>query len=524
MENDSNTSERKKPPLIALEGVEVALQGKRALSGLSWRLQPGEHWAVIGGNGAGKSTFFRLLRGDIWPDAAGAGRRLYCFDGEAQESPLGITRRIGLVSAELHEAYLKNRWDMTGEEVITTGFFDSAWLHQEPDEEQAAFAGELIRLLHLGPLAHKRILEMSLGEARRVLIARALAGKPRVLMLDEFCNGLDIPSRQRILRTVETIARAGTQILYATHRTEELVPSITHLLLMKEGRIVAQGGKEEVLIHEEIAAFVGRPAFAAPAREPGRPDREPPRTEAAPPCLITVTRASVYLRHKKILHDVTWRMNTGENWAILGRNGAGKSTLLKLITGDIYPALGGEVHRFGTEEPESLKSIRKRIGVVSPDLHIDHCFSLTGREVVESGFFSSVGLYDTVSDRQKAVAQRWIAFFRLDGLAGKEITALSYGERRKLFIARALVNGPDILILDEPFSGLDSAARAVFGEMIEHISRDTATRIILVTHHLDELVPSITHVMIMDEGRIVAQGGKDEMLKEKTLAAYFGEG
>jgi molybdate transport system ATP-binding protein len=500
--------------------VDVSFQGQRILGDISWQLREGEHWAFLGGNGAGKTTLLKLIRGELWPDAESRGRRIYRFNGSGQESPVGLKERIAFVSPERQDAYARNGWDLTGEEVIHTGFFDTVWLQQKPGDGQRAYAEHLISLLKLGVLRNKSILEMSEGEGRKILIARALASRPRVLLLDEFCSGLDIPSRRKLLHLLERIAQGGTQIVFATHRVEELLPSISHVLLLKSGKVMRSGERESVLAPETVTAL--RHSVRRRKRIPGESSPHGERTpDKGVAHLVNIRNADVYLDGKKILEEIRWKMLKNENWAILGKNGAGKSTLLKLILGDIHPALGGTISRFGTGEGD-IMDVKKRIGYLSSELQGNYDLPLTGEEIVHSGFFSSIGLYHDVTDRQKEIAKKWIRFFGAEALCSKEILTMSYGELRKMLTARAMVNHPDILMLDEPCSGLDMAAREDLLNALEKLSR-TGTRIILVTHHPEDLIPSITHLLVMEDGRILVKGRKERVLRKKSLSALFGD-
>ncbi len=491
--------------IISLSNVSVKIQERTLLSGITWQLRRGEHWALIGSNGAGKSTLLRLIRGELWPDPGSPGKRLYTFDNAAQESPIGIKKRIALVSAELHDAYHRHQWNMSGREVVYTGFFDSAWLHQEPTEEQKSAAEKLLYAMKLENLGSKDFLEMSQGEARRILIARAVVARPAVLALDEPCNGLDFSSRRSLLHMVEEIAASGTPVLYATHRVEELIASITHVLIMDHGKIIEQGEKDRVLAGERRHSAFEQDMTQLPPPSGRRNNRKVS-------FLIKIRHADVFIKHKKILHDISWVMHKAEHWAIIGRNGAGKSTLLKLIAGDVYPALGGEVQRSGGKDSGSIWDLRKRIGIVSPELQRAYAYDVKGIDAVVSGFFSSVGLYHTATSGQRDTARYWIDFFQLQHLSDKFLSEMSYGEQRKILIARAMANSPDILIVDEPCSGLDNAARAGFLSFIAQAARSGAA-VIMATHHPDEIVSLITHIMVMDKGRIIAQGKKEEIIK-----------
>src|SRR5208283_3975103 len=442
--------------------------------------------------------------GELWPDPGSPGKRIYNLDGNPGESPIGIKKRIALVSAELQDTYHRHQWNMSGREIVYTGFFDSAWLHQDPTEEQKTAAEKLLFTMGLDNLGNKDFLEMSQGEARKILIARALVARPAVLSLDEPCNGLDFSSRRKLLHMVEEIAATGTPVLYATHRVEELIPSITHVLIMDHGKIIEQGEKNRVLAGERQQHAFGRDMTQLP----------PPsgRRDSSWSFLIKIRHADVFVQHKKILRDISWVMHKAEHWAIIGRNGAGKSTLLKLIAGDVYPALGGEVQRFGGKDSGSVWDLRKRIGIVSAELQREYVYDVKGIDAVVSGFFSSVGLHRTATSGQRETARHWIDFFQLQHLSEKLLSEMSYGEQRKILIARAMTHNPDMLIVDEPCSGLDSAARAGFLSFIAQAAR-SGVALIMATHHLDEIISSITHIMVMDKGRIIAHGKREEIIK-----------
>ncbi len=497
------------------------MQGREVLSGITWQLKQGEHWAIIGGNGAGKSTLLKLIRGELWPDSRDPvctpkslrlsgdpvgtqGTRQYCFNGELQESPIGVKKHIAIVSAELQDAYHRHHWNMSGLEVVYTGFFDSAWLHQAPADEQKAAAERVLQALKLNTLLGKNFLEMSQGEARKILIARALVSCPAILALDEPCSGLDFSSRRKLLRLVEKIAATGTTVLYVTHRIEELIPSITHVLILSGGKIIAQGEKNGLLSGNCSDALL-----SVAANSSLKPVQHHTRMIHKGSQLIRIRHADVFLKRKKILRDISWVMRKGEHWAVIGRNGAGKSTLLKLIAGDLYPALGGEVHRFGAKDSGSVWDLRKRIGIVSPDVQHEYSYGIKGIDAVVSGFFSSIGLYDEITSAQIETARYWMEFFDILQLSERSLSSLSYGEQRKILVARAMVNSPDILILDEPCSGLDSAARAGFLSFITQIAA-AGVALIMTTHRPDEIPLSFTHIMVLDKGKIIAQGKKGE--------------
>ncbi len=512
MNNSKRT--RGKEYLIRIENADVSLDGRGVLHGVSWQLNPGEHWAVIGGNGSGKSTFLKLLMGEVRP-MPDRGRLTYRLDGEEQDAPVGVRGHIASVSPELHDAYVRNGRDMTGEEVIHTGFYNSVWLHEKPGRELGEAADGLMERLGIERLREKSFLEMSRGEARKVLIARALVARPRILLLDEIGDGLDAPSLDNILAVLDQAARGGTQIVHATHRPEELVPSVSHFLLLREGRICSSGRLDGALPGLS-PLFVGEGG-----RKEGRPAAVMSRSrrhDGRGGCIFSIENASVYAGDRRILDRINWRMNKGENWAVLGRNGSGKSTLLKVLSGDLHPALGGRVSRFGGRARESIWEVRKTMGCVSPELQALYDDDLTGEEVVLSGLFASRGLYREVSSRQRTEVKGLIEALGLEKHGRMKVGQMSYGEMRKLLIVRALANNPCILILDEPCSGLDGPSREDFLGFIDAVAR-SGTGIVMTAHRRDELIPSITHVLLVEEGRVASRGKNEEAVHHSLLTA-----
>ncbi|PIQ95411.1 MAG: ABC transporter [Nitrospinae bacterium CG11_big_fil_rev_8_21_14_0_20_56_8] len=233
--------------------------------------------------------------------------------------------------------------------------------------------------------------------------------------------------------------------------------------------------------------------------------------------LIEIMNSSVCLSGRQVLFDLDWRMKANENWAILGNNGAGKTTLMKLIFGELIPLFGGEVRWFGQKDRPPLWEVRKNIGYVSAEYQEHYEPNILGWQVVASGLFSSIGLYQEISGSQKDRAMAWMDFLGISRLAEIRFHRMSYGESRRVLLGRSLVNRPRLLILDEPCSGLDIPTRELFLETLEKLVV-TKTRILYVTHHIDEILPFITHVLLLKEGRVFGQGTKKVMLKDKKLS------
>lgn len=496
-------------PQIELSNVDVALNDRAVLHGITWALHPGQHWAVIGANGSGKSTFLRLLRGEVWP-SPGRGQRIYRLNGDAQTSAVGVKEVIALVSPESQQRYLRQEWQLTAADVIQSGFGQGDYVYTRLDATQRAAARQVAARLHVEPLLCRDVQTLSTGELRKILIARALVARPAILLLDEVCDGLDAAFRHEMLHLIDEIARHGTQVIYTTHRADEALPAITHELVLDQGRIVRSGPAHR-------PASSKRPVRRPHDLETRQPDSGP---DAAP--LISIGAANVYLGRRRVLHDIGWQLRRGENWVVLGGNGAGKTTFLKLVASDLYAAAGATVERFGLTQRDTIWDLRRRIGCVSPRLQSEYQEMLTGAQVVASGFFSSIGLMEEVSPEQWKRVRALLRRFGLERLADKVIGRMSFGEVRKILTLRALVHDPELIILDEPFDGLDAAARAEFGQALDAIALN-GTQLLIVTHHLDDLPRAINRGLFLDHGKIVALGRWPDLRLHPPVVALFGD-
>lgn len=238
--------------------------------------------------------------------------------------------------------------------------------------------------------------------------------------------------------------------------------------------------------------------------------------------MISLKDVSWKRDRREILSGINWEVKEGENWGILGLNGSGKTSILNMITAYEFPSTGN-ISVLGYKFGESyLPDLRREIGFVSSSLSR---FSQTIEyetieEIIVSGKFASFGLYEEVTKADWEKADDLIERFRLNKLKGKPYNHLSQGERRRVLIARSLMNDPKLLILDEPCSGLDILSREQVLDLIKEIDRSGCS-IIYVTHHIEELVKDITHVMLLNEGKIVAAGPKEDVIKDDLLSETF---
>ncbi|MCJ7840722.1 ATP-binding cassette domain-containing protein [Lederbergia sp. NSJ-179] len=225
---------------------------------------------------------------------------------------------------------------------------------------------------------------------------------------------------------------------------------------------------------------------------------------------------------RKILNQIDWEIKEGEHWAVLGLNGSGKTSLLNILTAYQFPTTG-KVNVLGFEFGNSyLPNLRNELGIVSSSFErfSETLDFETIEEIVVSGEFATIGLYQEVPQAAWEKADALISKFRLDYLKGKEYRHFSQGEKRRVLIARALMNDPKMLILDEPCSGLDILSREEILQLIKEITQHQC-HLIYVTHHIEELTEEVTHVLLLREGEIVGAGPKRDVLTEERLSETF---
>ena len=224
---------------------------------------------------------------------------------------------------------------------------------------------------------------------------------------------------------------------------------------------------------------------------------------------------------REILKNINWEIKKAENWALLGLNGSGKSTLLSMIPAYTF-ATSGEVSVFEKKFGTCIwAEVKEKIGFVSSSLNTfsDSLNNQTLNNIVLSGKYNSIGIYQEITQKDREKANNIIKDFKLSHLKLNKYITLSQGEQRKTLLARAFMNEPSLLILDEPCSGLDIRAREIFLKTLEESKSDIP--FIYVTHQIEEIIPSITHVAILDNGEIVSQGNKFEVLTEENLSKLY---
>lgn len=486
-------------PFITLDRVSFRLGARVVFPRTDWIVGADEQWALLGGNGSGKSVLALGLMGAI---PVIHGELMYHFTVCEGESP---EQRIAWVSFERQR-------ELAGESVAAARWFS---LEQEACESvrellsferveeinpfevkdytvfRRVFERQkigVVRFLGIRPLLDRQLVQLSNGEMRKILIARALLKNPRLLILDDPFAGLDAEYRVKFHQLINVLIKnAGIQVLLTVSHEDDLPTGITHIALVDRCRMIAQGPRTEMLNHTWSQNLL-KPIVPVPFR--------PLKMQTAAPVreLIHLERASIIYGKRVILNDLTWTVREGESWAVLGRNGAGKSALLALISGNSPQAYANEIHLFGRRRGtgETREWIRKRIGEVSPELHLHFNDALTVLETVLTGFTDSLVLTEHPSAARCRAARAALRQFSLLSQADIPLRGLSAGYQRLALLARALVKKPVLLLLDEPCQGLDARHRGHFMNVLQHLVSSRKTTVLLTTHRADEIPPGMT--------------------------------
>lgn len=521
------------PLLVSLVNASVTLYrdgvNHRILQDISLDIVRGQHLALLGPNGAGKSTLLKVLRGEQWTDSPSDTPAVTWYPStrdkgdkgdkgdkagkteEGEHSRLAGRALSALVSAAQQEQYLRQAWDLSGEDLLLTGFEDSPLLYSLPAPQQMQQVQTLARTLRVEHLLQRGLTTLSQGQLRVLLLARALLRRPALLLLDECLDGLDAPTRHKILDVLDESAVTSTIVL-TTHRPHSLPAWIQRKEYMQDGRLYAAAPPPSCAT---VAPLLCAAVPADPAHIVGpAPTASPPQSVNAPsedltdsPPLVALHNVTVYVERVPVLHQLHWRIAQGEHWLLRGANGSGKSTLLRLLAGDEYPAAGGSIERHlprssGHENTVSeLEYIRHGVRLVSDALQATYAYDLCVEELVLSGFDASIGLYRDFSPAEYREARYWLCRMRLEAQAKRSIRNLSTGQARRAFIARALVGRPDLLLLDEPCSGLDSPSRQQLLDILESLAADHIHTVI-VSHHGEDRLKCSNHEAILQEGRL----------------------
>ena len=457
---------------------------------VNWTIQAGEQWAVIGPNGAGKSLLIDLLQRKF---ALKAGEVNFASNGRVSDFVRCITFKDIYSLADCQNTYYQQRWHATENDEVPRA---AELLGVTPEE--GIKNEELIDLFGIRELLTKKIIYLSSGELRKFLIVRALLKHPRLLILDNPFIGLDAPSRALLVEMLQQMTQVhGVQVILLLSNPQD-IPAMVNRVLPVVDRTLLPPMSREAFLADKVLIHRLFPTEGLTEEQPVEVSDlpvDPEKQPATHTVTLRMEKVKVHYGRRIISQDIDWEIKSGAKWALFGPNGSGKSTLLSLVYADNPQSYANTLYLFDKKRGsgESIWDIKKRIGYVSPEMHLYYRQNVSTLKIVGSGFFDSIGLYQQCSEEQETLALAWMRLFGIDHLRDRMFQTLSSGEQRLVLLARAFVKDPDLIILDEPLHGLDVSHKKQAAAIIEQFCERPGKTLIYVTHYPHELPACVDH-------------------------------
>lgn len=474
---------------IEIEKPEPRYENQRLRGEVNLTIGEGENAVIIGPNGSGKSLLSTYISGGVSLKSG----RVAVLRADGTEVPrIQIAslsfRDIYRMGGASQDNYYQKRWQATENE-------ESPLVGDALGRDRVERHGGLLDAIGVTPLLEKRVIYLSSGELRKLMIARSLMAEPELLIVDNPYIGLDAGSRGTINDVLRDVAtKLGIKVLLLICHPKDMPDWVERVICMKES------GVEKVTSRGDIMQDTGlrRSLFA----EEGETSRSLPALPSTMRAVddgdyadaIVMSKVKVEYPPVTILRDLDWTVRRGEKWALLGKNGCGKSTLLSLVCGDNPQGYANDITLFGRKRGtgESIWDIKSHIGYISPDMHTFYQADIPCLDVVASGFFDTVGLYRKPTDAQRELAIEWMKAFHCESLSSRSFLKTSYGEQRIVMLTRVFVKRPSLVILDEPLHGLDAGKKNLAKLLIESYCDDPKVTLIYVTHYEEEIPDVVT--------------------------------
>ncbi|HIZ05394.1 MAG TPA: ATP-binding cassette domain-containing protein [Candidatus Phocaeicola gallistercoris] len=458
---------------------------------INLRILEGEHIAIVGANGAGKSLLvdtiigrYPLLMNEVH----------YNFS-----SPVST-----LVSDNIKYVTFRDSYG----EADNTYYYQQRWNAHDIDDtpivrdllpscNDKKVRDSLYELFGIGDMLDKHIVLLSSGELRKFQLTKTLLSNPRVLILDNPFIGLDVKTRVLLHGLLQKlIEQISLQVILVLSKTDEIPDFITHVIPVSNRTC---GVKISLQAYLAMQGTVPAHILSLEKRKelldlPYRSDDDYCVDE-----IVSLRNVSIIYGERIILKNLNWTVKCGEKWALTGDNGSGKSTLLSLICADNPQSYACDISLFGRKRGtgESIWEIKKHIGYVSPEMHRAYMKNLPAIDIVASGLYDTIGLYKKPTEKDRSVCEWWMHIFGIEDLKGRNFLQLSSGEQRMVLLVRAFVKDPELLILDEPLHGLDVYNRRLVKDIIETFCHRKNKTLVMVTHYKEELPDVITDSLIL---------------------------
>ena len=476
-------------PVVHITNLNLWYRQKAVLQDLNWIINPGENWLVCGASGSGKTTLAKAITGLIPAN----GTIAVHFNPEAAQPPVIHYVANWYQFKDLEgqsNFYYQQRYNKQAVEVTATV---RAELESYGRKHQLRFtaAEHILTALGFSGLIDSTLIQLSSGEHKKLQLIKALWLSPQLLILDQPYNGLDKRSRQNLNMLLDELSEQGTQLILVCNDLE-LPSCIDRVAEIRNGKLVEISSDERSLDLFEEEARKPLPAFLREGPAPALSDS-----------VVKMIGVNISYGEKQVLKNISWEVKAGEKWLLQGPNGSGKSTLLSLICGDHPHAYSNNFYLFGNKRGtgESIREIKARIGLISPELHWYFDPSATVWQSIVSGFYDSSGLFCEPGATKHAQANELVHYFGLDDYKNVLMTELPLGKQRLALLARTIIKNPELLILDEPCQGLDLQQTKHFNSLIDELCKHGTT--LIYVGHFDAQIPGCIEKRILLENGTV---------------------
>lgn len=446
---------------------------------INLKLFRGENWLVYGLNGSGKSILAKTLMKSYQSLCGTITHNLPGNDWNRITSNMAHLSFNSQYGGSDEGMCYQMRWNQ--------GLLDDS-LPKVKDVLSLSKLPDCFSHLKLENLMERYIISLSSGEFRRFQIAQMLCTGARIIIIENPYIGLDEQNRAIVAELLQELVKiSGVQLILLESRLPEDLSLFSHIVLIEDGRVAKYPLNEGLAAIKTAAVKTTAKDYSAAHSVTAECGKE----------LLKLQNVSIRYGNRTILKDLSWSLKAGEKWALTGRNGSGKSTLLSLICADNPQAYSCNITLFGRKRGtgESIWDIKRNIGYLSPEMYKSYRKPLPVENIVASGLFDTIGLYVEPKEEHLQRVERWMELFNLSRFRGTNYLHLSDGWQRMVLLARAFVKNPPLLILDEPFHGLDNKNRTLAAEIIESWCRQPEKSLIMVSHYKEDFPKSITHTL-----------------------------
>lgn len=489
--------------VVKAENVDLIVNHKKILQSVNIEIRKEEMYVITGPSGSGKTTLAKIIGGKIKP----TNGQITITEG-LQTIFVSQQDEFARVSG-LRTSYYGQRYENPNQEGIPTV---ADFLQKAVDKFHVSRLDELLNQLGIESLWQRRLLSLSNGERKRVQLVVALSKSPDLLILDQPFVGLDIQTREKLGSVLQKLKSSGITIIIISD-TEHIPDFADVVIELNQGKITQKISFKDYSFSEEKSVetnAVNDLFFSGLVKQKDSYE-----------FIVRMKDVNVSFGGKQILNNINWEVKSGENWVLKGPNGAGKTTLLSLITADNPQGYTNDLVLFDRKRGsgESIWDIKKKIGFVSPELHLYFLRqksiyhpaaetqmsynSLTCFDAILSGLNDEIGFNTSLLEGSIRLARQWLQLLQMEHLVKSPFLYSSLGEQRIILLARALIKSPDLLILDEPCQGLDPSQTKRFLKLLDFICDKGNTTMIYVTHRVEEIPSGVTQCLELEKGKAV---------------------